>query len=69
MHYKKTINVSFDYINETCIYIIKAFVFINEGCIYRLDLNKHYFIIGRKEVCIVGRITFLLIDDVKSTYS
>ena len=64
MHYKKTINVSFDYINETCIYIIKAFVFINATCnyknkacnyinvtcVYRLSLVNHNFPVREEQV-------------------
>lgn len=49
MHYKKTINASFDYINETSIYIIASFVFINATFIYRLHLMKSkftYWLIG-----------------------
>lgn len=43
LHHKKTINASFDFINETCICIIKAFVFINATCNYRLHLMESKF--------------------------
>ena len=43
LHHKKTINASFDYINETSIYIIASFVFINATFIYRLHLLKSKF--------------------------
>ena len=47
---EKTINASFDYKNESFIYIIASFVFINETCVYSLYLSKRKFGIGRKEV-------------------
>ena len=47
---EKTIIASFDYKNESFIYIIASFVFINETCVYSLYLSKRKFGIGRKEV-------------------
>ena len=60
----QTLIASFDYINETSIYIIASFVFINETCnyknkafnfinvtcVYRLSLVKHNFPVREEQV-------------------
>ena len=48
-------NKSFDYINASFIYIIKA-------CIYSFLFDQNNFRIKGKEVCHKELITFLLID-------
>lgn len=47
---EKTIIASFDYKNESFIYIIASFDFINGAYVYSLYLSKRKFGIGRKEV-------------------
>ena len=55
----QTLIASFDYINASFIFIIKA-------CNYRFLLDKSNFSIRRKELCNRKIITYLLIDDGKS---
>mgnify|MGYP001008279946 CR=1 len=54
----QTLIASFDYINASFIFIIKACNYKNETCVYSLLQDKTNFAMGTKEVCKAGSKTW-----------